>query len=164
MNDRIDVRAAIRRSIFTEKNAMDFYRLAAHEMQNPGARTTFERLAGEERVHAWWFYRIYRGGDLPTFDVLMEASPAMDSDWLADLEKILRPGLDEADALRLALDKEQRLERSLRETAAWIEDNDVRQVYLANAEATRQHYQMIAEAYARLTGSSPARPTSSAEE
>lgn len=156
MEERIEVQAAIRRSIFTEKNAMDFYRLAARDMENPGARETFERLAGEERVHAWWFYRIYRGGDLPAFDALMEASPAMDSDWLADLEKILRPGLDEADALRLALDKEQRLERSLRETAARIADAEVREVYLANAEATRQHYQMIAETYARLTGSPPA--------
>lgn len=163
MNDRIDVQAAIRRSIFTEKNAMDFYRLAAQEMQEPGARKTFERLAGEERVHAWWFYRIYHAGDLPAFDALMAASPAMDSDWLADLEKILRPGLDEAGALRLALDKEQRLERSLQETAARIADAEVREVYLANAEATRQHYQMIAEAYARLIGASPARPPSSAE-
>jgi rubrerythrin len=151
MSEKTDVQAAIRRSILTEKNAMDFYRLAAAQMQDPSARRTFEQLAGEERAHAWWFYRVYRGRDIPDFDGLMAASPAMGSDWLADLERIMTPGFDQVEALRLAMDKEQKLEQSLRETAATIEEPEVRKVYLANAEATHDHYLRIVEEYERLT-------------
>jgi rubrerythrin len=150
MEEKVDVQAAIRRSILTEKNAMDFYSLAASQMQDPNARQTFELLAGEERTHAWWFFKVYRGRDIPDFDALMAASPAMGSDWLADLEKIMTPGFDQREALRLAMDKEQKLEQSLRETAASLEDQEVQRVYLANAEATHDHFLMIAEEYERL--------------
>ena len=50
--DTISVQEAVRRSLQTEKNAMDFYRMGALKMQDHEARRVFEILAGEERGHA----------------------------------------------------------------------------------------------------------------
>ena len=54
----IDVQDAIKRSIQTEKNAMNFYQLGARQMENQEACKTFELLAREEREHAGHFFRI----------------------------------------------------------------------------------------------------------
>jgi rubrerythrin len=152
MFENIDVQEAVKRSIQTEKNAMDFYQLGASRMRNGEARKTFELLAGEEREHAAWFYRIYQGRDIPDFDTFMAADPLKTSDWLTDLEKILLPDFNERKAMELAMDKELKLEKSLREMAAKIADKTVRQVFEANAESTHNHYLLIESEYARLMG------------
>jgi rubrerythrin len=152
MFENVDVQEAIRRSIQTEKNAMDFYRLGASHMRDDGARKTFELLAGEEREHASWFYRIYRGSDLPDFDRYMAGEPEHDSDWLNDLEKILLPGFNERKAMELAMEKELKLEKALRAMAARIAAEEVRRVFIANADSTRNHYLLIESEYARLMG------------
>ena len=87
MFEKLELQDAIRRSIQTEKNAMDFYRLGAGHMREEKARKTFELLSQEEREHAAWFYRIYQGGDIPDFDAFIAGDPRMESDWLSDLER-----------------------------------------------------------------------------
>jgi rubrerythrin len=152
MFENIDVQEAIKRSIQTEKNAMDFYRLGASRMKNDQARKTFELLAGEEREHAAWFYQVYQGGDIPDFDTFMATGAIKTSDWLTDLEKILLPDFNERKAMELAMEKELKLEKSLREMAAKISDDKVRKVFEANAESTHNHYLLIESEYARLMG------------
>ncbi|HKL22391.1 MAG TPA: ferritin family protein, partial [Tichowtungia sp.] len=61
MSSTLDLKEAVRRSIQTEKNAMDFYKRGAAMMKNPGAKKVFELLAREEREHAEWFYDVYPG-------------------------------------------------------------------------------------------------------
>src|ERR1039457_5056823 len=56
----IDVQEAIKRSIQTEKNAMNFYQLGAEKMKDAAARAAFIVLAREEREHAGHFYAIMR--------------------------------------------------------------------------------------------------------
>ena len=68
----IDVQEAIKRSIQTEKNAMNFYQVGAGQMKDAGARRTFEILANEEREHAGQFFRIYKGNDIPSLDVFLD--------------------------------------------------------------------------------------------
>jgi len=50
------------------------------------------------------------------------------------------------------MEKELKLEKSLREMAAKIGDEKVRKVFEANAESTHNHYQLIESEYARLMG------------
>ncbi len=149
---KIDIQEAIRRSIQTEKNAMDFYRLGASHMQNEDARRTFELLAREEREHAEWFHRVYEGGEIADFDRFMDEAPDRKSDWLSDLEKLILPDFNERRAMEMAMEKELRLEKSLREMASGIEDPQIRKVFEANADSTRQHYELIESEYARLMG------------
>ena len=89
-----ELQVAVRRSIMTEKNAMDFYSCAGERMVNERARLTFHLLAKEERAHARTFYDAYRGDDLPPFDELMAAPPDTGSEWWQSLH--VCGGLDDS--------------------------------------------------------------------
>jgi rubrerythrin len=152
MFNQIDVMEAVRRSIQTEKNAMDFYLRGATKMKNAGARKVFELLAREEREHAHWFHNVYPGDDIPNIEAFLDAAPGSDSEWLRDLEKVNTAGFDERRAMELAMEKEQKLAAHLRNVAARIDNPQVRTVYEQNARSTDHHYQLIESEYARLMG------------
>jgi len=151
MQDK-DVQEAIERSIQTEKNAKDFYELCSRHLKNEAAIRTFQLLAREERDHAEWFFNVYEGGKIGSFEAFIAAEPSRESDWLGEKERQLLPTLDERKAMELAMQKEQQLEKHLREMAARITDPKVRAVYEANAESTHNHYLLIESEYARLMG------------
>ncbi len=150
MFENVDVQGAIRKAIETEKHAMNFYELGARLMKNPDAKRVFELLAGEERVHAGHFFRAYNGSDIDSFDDFMNAPPERESDWLAAMARTIEEGFTEQKAMELALQKEQKLEKTLRETAAKIEDPAVREVFELNARETHNHYELIESEYARI--------------
>jgi rubrerythrin len=152
MLEDIDVQVAIKKAIQTEKNAMNFYELGARQMKDPEAKRVFELLAGEEKVHAGHFYQAYKGGDIPPFEVFISQPPDHESSWLAALAKLITPDFNEQKALELALEKESKLEETLRATAARIAAPEVRAVFELNATETHNHYLMIESEYARLMG------------
>jgi len=143
------VQEAIKRSILTEKSAMNFYASCAARMKNEAARKTFELLAREEREHAHSFFDIYEGDEIPSFDNFIEANKG-ESDWLTELESLALPNLDERKAMEVAMEKEQQLASHLRTMAAAAADPRVKEVYEANAKSTDHHYQLIESEYARL--------------
>lgn len=151
MLDKVDLKEAIRRSIQTEKNAMDFYVRGAALMKNPEAKKVFELLAREEREHAGWFYDIYPGKDID-FDSFMATGPEDGSEWLGELGAVSVENFNERKAMELAMEKEQKLAEHLRKMAARIDDPVVRKVYEQNATSTDNHYQLIESEYARLMG------------
>ena len=152
MQESVDIQEAVRRSIQTEKNAMDFYTLCARHMKDAEAVKTFELLAREEREHADWFFKVYKGGGIGSFSEFINREPSQDSDWLGEKERQLLPTLDERKAMELAMEKEQQLEKHLRNMAEKIGDPEVRAVYEANAKSTHNHYLLIESEYARLMG------------
>ncbi len=141
------LKQAIKNSIQTEKDAMDFYRLAAEKMYNGRSRLTFKLYSHEEREHAFSFYEVYRWDDLPPFDAIMSAPPDTDSNWLKELKMAKLGELDEEQALALAMQKEQALEQTLRTIAEQVEDDAVRKVYLKNASMTNRHLELITKDY-----------------
>jgi rubrerythrin len=150
--ENLTVQEAVRRSIQTEKNAMDFYRLVAQKMQDAEARRVFELLAGEERVHAGTFHEIYTGGDIPSLDAFLDLPPQHESDWLSALDRIIDTGFNEQKALELAMHKEQQLEDVLTRMAERFPDPAVRAVFELNIRGTHNHYLMIESEYARVMG------------
>lgn len=150
--ENITPQEAVKRSVQTEKNAMDFYRIGAKHMKNEDARKTFELLAREERDHAAEFYEIYTGSELPDFETFISAEPENDVDWVSDLNKRLMGEFNDRQAMELAMEKEQQLEEHLRKMAARFDDTEVRAVFLKNAESTHNHYLLIESEYARLMG------------
>jgi len=149
---KVDLQKAIKDSIQTEKDAMDFYQLCAERAQDEKAAGTFEMLAKEEREHAQQFYRIYPGKDLPAFEELITLPADADSPWLADLDRLVGREFDEQRALQLAMDKEEELEKFLREMAAKIDDAEVKKVYLSNASSTHHHFELIRQDYEDIYG------------
>jgi rubrerythrin len=148
----INIQEAIKRSIQTEKNAMNFYQLGAQQMKNGDARRTFEILAKEEREHAAQFYKIYTGTDIPSLDAFMDALADNESSWIITITRSISEDFSEKKALELAMEKEKNLEEALRATAAKIDDPAIRAVYETNANETQHHYEMIESEYARLMG------------
>jgi len=141
------LKQAIKDSIQTEKDAMDFYRLAGEKMYNERPRLTFKLLAHEEREHARSFYEAYSRDGLPPFDTMMAAPPDADSIWLKELKEAMLGDFDEKQALALAMQLEQALEEELRAIAERIEAVAVREVYLSNARMTHGHLEMLTEDY-----------------
>jgi rubrerythrin len=147
-----DVQKAVRRSLQTEKNAMDFYQAAAKRMQDPDAKRVFELLSREEREHAGTFFKIYREGDIPSLDTYLNTPPEHEAEWLAALGKLFEADFTEAKALKIALDKEAELEKALRNLASQMTNPEVKAVYELNADETRKHYLLVEAEYARVMG------------
>jgi len=148
----IDVQEAIKRSIQTEKNAMNFYQLGAQQMKNPDARKTFEILAREEREHAGQFFKIYTGTDIPSLEAYLDSPFDNESTWVASITRLVGSDFTEQKALELAMEREKNLEEALLETAAKISDDAVKAVFVLNAKETHNHYLLIESEYARLMG------------
>lgn len=148
----ISVQEAVKRSIQTEKNAMDFYRLGARKMQNPDAIRVFELLASEERDHAGTFYKVYTGTDIPSLEAFLDQAPQSESDWLLSLNRLLGTDFNEQKALELAMDKETQLEEALNRMVAQISDPAVKAVFALNARETHNHFVLIESEYARVMG------------
>jgi len=150
--DTINVQEAVRRSIQTEKNAMDFYKMGAGKMRDPEARRIFALLAEEERGHAGSFYQIYTGADIPSLEDFLDKSPHHESEWLTALNRIIDTDFNEQKAMELAMHKEQQLEEVLARMAEKIDNQDVKAVFEQNIKETHNHYLMIESEYARLMG------------
>ena len=150
----IDVTKAIRESMQTEKDAMDFYKLGATKMDDSRAKETFEMLAREEQQHARSFYHLLQDPGLIPFEDFISQPPNTQSSWFTALQEHLMAGFDERKALELAIEQEELLEKNLRETAARIEDPKVKSVYLANADSTHHHEVLIEEQYHAMLGMS----------
>ena len=150
--EKSELQQAIKASMQTEKDAMDYYRYSAERMPEEKARATFELLAREEHQHAESFYRIYPGNDIPSFDAFMNTPPDTSSAWWQTLQKLLVQDFDERKALELAIEQEDALEQELRVMAARIGDPEVARVYLANASSTHHHLEVIEEEYRAMFG------------
>lgn len=148
----LELQEAIKRSIQTEKNAMNFYQLGAQKMNNPDAKKIFELLAREESEHAGQFYKIYQGGDIPSLDSYLAAPPDNASSWMSSISHLISTDFSEKKALELAMEREKKLEEALIETAGKISDSAVKAVFELNAKETHHHYEMIESEYARLMG------------
>lgn len=145
-----DVQDAIKQAIQTEKNAMNFYEIGAKQMKDEGAKRLFEQLAKEEKEHAAHFFKAYNGSILGTFEDFMATPPQNESVWISSIQKLIGADFTEQKALELAMEKETTLEKTLRETAAKINDPLVREVFELNAKETHNHYLTIEGEYSRI--------------
>lgn len=149
-----DLQKALKDSIQTEKDAMDFYKFGAEKMPEDKARKTFELLAREELQHAKMFYKAYKGGELPPFEEFIQGPPDTESSWWKALQQAMLGEFDERKALELAIEQEDALEKELLATAEKIDDPEVKAIYLANASSTHHHFELIEEEYHAMLGMS----------
>ena len=148
----IDIHKALLEAAQTEKDAMDFYKYGAEKMADDKASATFVILAKEEMELARSFYDSCDGSDIPSFDDFISAAPDTNSSWWKALQSLLVGDFDERKAMELAMDQEAQLEKELREMAAKIDDPAVKAIYLANAQSTHRHEELIEEDYKDIYG------------
>jgi rubrerythrin len=150
----IDLQEAIKTAMQTEKDAMDYYRLAAEKMADERCSKTFKSLARDEAQHARSFFNVYSGGDIPSFDDFINGPVNENSSWFNSLRQSLLGDFDERKALELAIEQEEALEKELRAMAEKIDNPIIKEVYLANAHSTHHHMLDIEEDYKDLFGMS----------
>ena len=154
MTATTDLQQAIKKAMQTEKDAMDYYKYGAEKMHDEHARKSFEMLANEEKQHAHMFFAIYKGDDVPDFEAFMAAEPDTESSWWKALQSTMLGGFDERKAIELAIEQEAQLEKELCVMAESTEDEEIKQVYLANARSTHHHYKLCMEERNALFGAS----------
>lgn len=148
----IDLKLAIKEAMQTEKDAMDYYRLAAEKLDDERAKKTFEILAKDEAQHARSFYNVYTGDDITSFDNFIAGPINENSSWFKSLQQTLLGDFDERKALELAIEQEDALEKELRAMAEKIDDPSIKEVYLANAQSTHHHMLQVEEDYKEMLG------------
>ncbi|MEA3466066.1 MAG: ferritin family protein [Thermodesulfobacteriota bacterium] len=152
MTAKTNLQQAIKIAMQTEKDAMDYYKYGAEKMHDEHARKSFEMLAKEEKQHAHMFFSIYKGDEVPDFEAFMAAEPNTESSWWKALQSASLGGFDERKAIELAIEQEAQLEKELCAIAESIEDEAIKQVYLANARSTHHHYELCMEERDALFG------------
>jgi len=146
-----EIQLVVKKMIQVELDAMNYYRQATRYMKDQGAIDHFNQLASEEQDHAWSFYEIYPGDDLPEFAEMVQHQPEK-SPLIQSIDGELMARLDERQALQLAIRLEQEVEGSLRRMVMKAGDPAVKAVLEKNAESTLNHLVLIKEDYQRLYG------------
>jgi rubrerythrin len=89
---------------------------------------------------------------LPDFETYITGKSEIEKDWLSLQERALLSDLRVQKAMEMAMIKEQRLEKQLRDLAKNIKNPEVRRVFETNAKSTNHHFQLIESEYAHLMG------------
>jgi Fur family transcriptional regulator, ferric uptake regulator len=162
-------RDALRIAIATERSGREFYTRAARLVKNSRGRHVFEKLAAEEVDHLERLEGRYR--------MLLERDPQLESRptflffkgaanglFAEGTEQLSRPGVDEAEALRIGIRCERGSHRFFKRYGEKFEDSEGKQVFLEFAEEERQHLELLIREYRALItrthgGRKPARAT-----
>lgn len=161
-------RDALRIAIATERSGREFYTRAARLVKNSRGRHVFEKLAAEEVDHLERLEGRYRA--LLERDPQLESRPtflffkgAANGLFAEGTEQLSKPGVDEAEALRIGIRCERGSHRFFKRYGEKFEDSEGKQVFLEFAEEERQHLELLIREYraliARTHGGRKARAT-----
>jgi len=143
---------AIKIAVQSEKELMCFYLRAAEKTSHAAGRKVFEQLASDEKEHVNHFFRYYRGSEIGSIEDFMNAPCQWSEAMIKEIDALVDTQIKDRRALEIAMQKEQQLEQSLRNTARQIVDPGVRIIFDQMAKETRGHYEIIESEYARLMG------------
>lgn len=148
-------RDALRIAIATERSGLEFYARASKLTKNSRGRHVFEKLAEEEKEHLATLEQRYRR--LLDLDPQLEARPtflffkgAANGLFAQGAEDLRRPGMDEAEALRIGIRCERGSHRFFKRYGEKFEDSEGKQVFLEFAEEERQHLELLIREYRAL--------------
>jgi Fur family ferric uptake transcriptional regulator len=148
-------RDALRIAIATERSGLEFYNRASKLTRNSRGRHVFERLAEEEKEHLSTLEHRYRAlldrdphlESRPTFLFFKGAANGLFAQGAEDLR---RPGMDEAEALRIGIRCERGSHKFFKKYAERFEDSEGKQVFQEFAEEERQHLELLIREYRAL--------------
>ena len=148
-------RDALRMAIATERSGLEFYTRASKLTKNTRGRHVFEKLAGEEKEHLGTLEARYR--TLLARDPQLESRPtflffkgAANGLFAEGAEQLRRPGVDEAEALRIGIRCERGSHRFFKRYGDRFEDSEGKQVFLEFADEERVHLELLIREYRAL--------------
>ena len=141
-------RDAMRIAIATERSGREFYTRAARLVKNTRGRHVFEKLAEEEVDHLHRLEARYRA--LLERDPQLEAQPtflffkgAANGLFAEGTEQLTKPGVDEAEALRIGIRCERGSHKFFKRYGERFEDSEGKQIFLEFAEEEREHLELL---------------------
>lgn len=168
-------RDAMRIAIATERSGREFYTRAARLVKNSRGRHVFEKLATEEidhldRLEARYKTLLERDPELESRPTFLFFKGAANGLFAEGAEQLTKPGVDEAEALRIGIRCERNSHRFFKRYGERFEDSEGKQIFLEFAEEEREHLELLMREYRalitrRLAGKRsrrPARPAAAA--
>ncbi len=165
-------RDALRMAIATERSGLEFYARASKLTKNTRGRHVFEKLAEEEKEHLSTLEQRYRA--LLERDPQLESRPtflffkgAANGLFAQGTEALRKPGVDEAEALRIGIRCERGSHKFFKRYGERFEDSEGKQVFLEFADEEREHLELLIREYRALmarrhVGSKARRPAKAA--
>jgi Fur family transcriptional regulator, ferric uptake regulator len=157
-SDLIFARDALQIALETERSGVNFYLSAAEAATHPSGKSTFFKLAEEEKRHLHeleeeWKQLIRKDKNIlkaPVFlhfdyDALKKIFPARE-----ELKKRLSENLDEKSALTLAMEMEKESYNFFKKYAQKFNDTKGKEIFLKFAAEEQDHYSTIEREYTQL--------------
>ena len=162
---RVFARDALRMAIATEKSGREFYNRAAKITGDARGRRVFQKLAGEEDDHLDKLQRRYyeltkQDPDLesrPTFLFFKGAASGLFGDGVHELHD----GIDDREALRIAIRCERGSHEFFKKYASRFEESEGKQIFTEFADEEREHLDLLIREYRALTARQTPRKLSS---
>ncbi len=159
-------RDAMRIAIATERSGFEFYSKAARAARDPRGQRVLRKLAAQERDHLSALERGYqhllardpRLESRPTFLFFKGAAHGL---FAAGAEQVAR-GVDDRQALMLAIRCERASHRFFKRYGERFEDSEGKQIFLEFASEERAHLELLIREYRALARRQERRPSSPA--
>jgi len=148
MSDIENVKDAIKTAIQMEKDGYSFYQKAAAQTSSDMGRTVFKSLAADELLHLEVFEKLFneKVGKDEWYDLVNTSKKYVDIPiFPKDLEKVegANPDTSEIDALRIAMDSEQRAIEYYTEIRENISDDEVNKIIDEIINQEKNHYNIL---------------------
>jgi Fur family ferric uptake transcriptional regulator len=148
-------RDAMRIAIATERSGREFYTRAATLVKNSRGRHVFEKLAEEEvdhleRLEARYRALLERDPELESRPTFLFFKGAANGLFAEGTEQLRKPGVDEAEALRIGIRCERGSHRFFKRYGERFEDSEGKQIFLEFAEEEREHLELLIREYRAL--------------
>ena len=160
---RVFARDALRMAIATERSGKEFYSRAARITGDSRGRRVFKKLASEEDDHLAKLQRRYaelskQDPDLesrPTFLFFKGAASGLFGTGVHELHH----GIDDRQALLIAIRCERGSHQFFKKYAARFEESEGKQIFNEFAEEEREHLDLLVREYKALNARQPQRKT-----
>jgi Fur family ferric uptake transcriptional regulator len=148
-------RDAMRIAIATERSGREFYTRAATLVKNSRGRHVFEKLAEEEvdhlhRLEARYRALLERDPELESRPTFLFFKGAANGLFAEGTEQLRKPGVDEAEALRIGIRCERGSHKFFKRYGERFEDSEGKQIFLEFAEEEREHLDLLIREYRAL--------------
>jgi rubrerythrin len=148
MSEIDNVKDAIKTAIQMEKDGYSFYKKAAAQTSSDMGRSIFKSLAADELLHLEIFEKLFdeKVGKDEWYNLVNTSSKYVDIPiFPTDLKKIegVNPDTNEIDALRIAMDSEQKAIDYYLKIRENTSDNEIIKIIDEIINQERNHYKIL---------------------
>jgi rubrerythrin len=156
MSEIENVKDAIKTAIQMEKDGYSFYKKAADQTSSDMGRTIFKSLAADELLHLEVFEKLFnkKVGKTEWYTLVNTSNKYVDIPiFPKDLKKIegANPDTNEIDAIRIAMDSEQRAIEYYTKISENSPDDDLKKILDEIINQEKNHYNILEGEFHHIT-------------